>query len=419
MAAPGPQAEPDPVDRGARTARARISRSDDSPSPAGLYDGPVLTDVLRDLWNEPAPEPPGRSRVDGAIVVVLAVLGLLDGLLSSEVGWPAISIPVMVLLPIVLFWRRTDTLVVAVIVSATYVALHGAMLVAGVAGTALNVGVIIVTVYTLARWASGRQAIIGLAVVTVAIVAAGSTLLFRDPSGAIGFPSFIAFFALAGVAVRLWSSRGVARLGEAKMAERNRIARELHDTVAHHVSAIAVQAQGGQVMLETDPSAAGQALAVIEQQASSALSEMRLILGVLRDQDPADLAPSRGLADIMALADQGGPGPLVDVELSGDLADLGPSLESALVRVAQEAVTNARRHAAGASRVRVEVTGTERSIRLRVTDDGEEATAGGSGYGLLGMQERATLLGGTCDAGPAPAGGWVVRAVLPRNGGSG
>jgi len=340
-------------------------------------------------------------------------------MLSSQVGWPTVSIPVMVVLPVVLFWRRTDTLAVAMIVSWVYVALHGAMLLAGVTSTALNVGVIVVIVYTLARWASGRQAIIGLAMVVLAVVAAGSTLLFRDPSGAIGFPSFMAFFALAGVAVRLWSSRGAARLGEAKMAERNRIARELHDTVAHHVSAIAIQAQGGQVMLESDPSAAGEALAVIEQQASLTLAEMRLILGVLRDHDPGDLAPSRGLADISALADQGGPGPRIDVELSGDLADLGPSLESAMVRVAQEAVTNARRHATGASRVQVEVTGTDRSVQLTISDDGAATPGAGSGFGLLGMQERATLLGGTCDAGPSEAGGWTVRAVLPRNGRNG
>ncbi len=378
----------------------------------------MLTNVLRDLWNEPAPESPGRSRVDGVLVVVLAVAGLLDGLLSSEVGWPAVSIPLMTALAVVVFWRRTDTLVVAAVASAAYVVLHGAMLLAGVTSTALNVGVLIVIVYTLARWASGREAIIGLGMVAVAIVVAGSTLLFRDPSGAIGFPTFVVFFALAGVAVRLWSSRGAARLGEARMAERNRIARELHDSVAHHVSAIAIQAQGGQVMLETDPSAAGKALAVIEEQATSTLAEMRLILGVLRDQDPEDLAPSRGLADVSALADDGDPGPRIEVELSGDLDDLGPSLQSALVRVAQEAVTNARRHAVGVSRVHVEVTGAEDSIQLTVTDDGHPSTGTGSGggYGLLGMQERASLLGGTCQAGPAPGGGWAVRAVLPRTG---
>ncbi len=376
----------------------------------------MLSDVLLDLWNEPAPERPERSRVDGAVVVVLVVLGLLDGLLSAEVGWPAVSVPVMVVLPVALLWRRTNTLVVAMIVSAIYATLHGAMLIAGVAGTALNVGTFVVVVYTLARWSSGREAIVGLGITAVAIALAGSTLLFRDPSGAIGFPSFIAFFVLAGVAVRLWSSRGAARLGEAKMAERNRIARELHDTVAHHVSAIAIQAQGGQVMLETDPSAAGEALAVIEQQASLTLAEMRLILGVLRDQDPADLAPSRGLADVMALADEGSPGPRIDVELSGDLVDLGPSLESAVVRVAQEAVTNARRHATGASRVHVEVTGAAESVQLTVTDDGGAPTGVGAGYGLLGMQERASLLGGTCQAGPAPGGGWAVRAALPRTG---
>ena len=120
-------------------------------------------------------------------------------------------------------------------------------------------------------------------------------------------------------------------------------------------------------------------------------------------------------------------GPVVDVEIDGDTADLPPSVDSAIYRLAQESVTNARRHARNASRIEVRVAADERSVRLRVTDDGESGPAGESppghggggpsgsppGYGLIGMTERAGLLGGTCVAGPGPDRGWTVTAVLP------
>lgn len=379
----------------------------------------MLADVLRDLWSEPAPEPPARTRLDHWLVLGLITLGLLDGLLSDDVAWPTLTIPLMALLPIAVYWRRANTLAVTTVVFGAYAGLHGAMLVAGVTSTFVNAGTIVVMVYTLTRWASGRDAILGLGIAAVGTGLAGSTLVLREITGAIALPSFVCLFLLAGLAVRLWTGRRAALLGQARMAERNRIARELHDTVAHHVSAIAVQAQGGQVMLDTDPSAARQALEVIERQASSTLVEMRSILGVLRDQSRAELSlPPPGIDDITRLADDGGPGPAVEVTLSGELSTVGSSTGSALVRLAQEAVTNARRHASEATLVVIEVVGADDAVHLTVSDDGASTTQGtvGSGFGLLGMRERAALLGGHCVAGPAAGGGWVVRASLPRSG---
>ena len=130
-------------------------------------------------------------------------------------------------------------------------------------------------------------------------------------------------------------------------------------------------------------------------------------------------APRRRLADIEGLAAAGSDALRVDVELRGDLADLTPALEAALYRVAQESVTNARRHAQLATRVEVTVTGNTTDVHLTVDDDGARTTGPNTpGYGLVGMTERVTLLGGTLTAGPGPDRGWRVRAVLPRPSGA-
>lgn len=377
----------------------------------------VLTNVLRDFWAEAAPPADADgSTWDRIVVVVLVVFGIIDGLVSNEVGWPVIHVGLMTALPVVLLWRRSHTLRVAVIVSVCVGLLHGAMLVAGVSSTIVNAGVIGVTVYSLARWASGRHALVGLGLAAVALALAGSTGVIRTIEGAIGLPVFISLFGLVGLSLRLWSSRSTARLSEAKTLERTRIARELHDSVAHHVSAIAVQAQGAQEVLSRHPELAAEALGVIEQQASQTLAEMRLILGVLRTEDGVDRAPQPGIADIARLADGVGSGPKVAVTMSGELDRVGPSVAAGLFRLTQEAITNARRHARHASRIAVQVEGLDDHVRLTVTDNGRASSPASPGYGIVGMRERASLLGGECSAGPTPDGGWLVEALLPSGG---
>lgn len=377
----------------------------------------MVTDRLRELWTEPAPpEISVESRLDNFLIPSLVLLGLADGLLSDDVGWAIITVPVMMLLPLVLHWRHRHLLWVTGTVFGVYTILHAAMLIAGVSSTFLNAGVIVVCLYTLARWASGRQAIIGLGFAAVGTGFAGSTAMLRTWEGAIGLPGFVSICLLAGVAVRFGSARDAAQMSEAKMYERNRIARELHDTVAHHVSAIAVQAQGAQEILTKDPAAAGEALRIISEQASITLTEMRLILGVLRDENDDSLAPAPGFTELTRLATNGGAGPIVEVSLAGKLDHLSHSVETAVFRIAQEAVTNARRHARNPTKVKVEVFGSDDDISLTVCDDGAPTGQSGSGYGLLGMSERASLLGGEFHAGPSPSDGWVVRATFPHTG---
>ncbi|MDO5744518.1 MAG: histidine kinase, partial [Micrococcaceae bacterium] len=192
----------------------------------------------------------------------------------------------------------------------------------------------------------------------------------------------------------------------------------LHDTVAHHVSAIVIAAQSGQVLARSATGeGALEALETIEQEAAGALAEMRTIVGALRGRGgPSPLAPSRGVAEIKDLAVSGEGALEIQVSLAGDLAGLAPGVEAALFRVAQEAVTNARRHARAAKLVRVTVSGGIFEVELCVVDDGLRAVARAPGYGMTGMAERIALLGGTLEAGPGATSGWLVSVVLPRTG---
>ncbi|MFN2506646.1 MAG: sensor histidine kinase, partial [Acidimicrobiales bacterium] len=219
------------------------------------------------------------------------------------------------------------------------------------------------------------------------------------------------------VAVRYQSKARARGMDQVKLLEREQLARELHDTVAHHVSAIAIRAQAGRVVASSDPAAALEALVVIEEEASRTLAEMRAMVGALRHGEEPDLAPQRGVADIERLTTGAGDRPQVDIELSGDLDGLRPSVDAALYRLAQESITNALRHARHATRIRVTVQGEDDCVSLTVGDDGDPAAfdpRSTTGFGLIGMAERAKLLGGTLAAGPSRNRGWTVHAVLPR-----
>ena len=179
-----------------------------------------------------------------------------------------------------------------------------------------------------------------------------------------------------------------------------------------------VRAQAGRVVAASDPEAAIDALRVIEEEGSRTLAEMRTMVGALRDREDADLAPQNGVADIERLARNVDDEPRVQVRLTGDLDELSPAVGAATYRIAQESVTNALRHARNATRIDVQVVGEEDAVRLTVRDDGDpvHASSVAAGYGVVGMTERAALLGGTLEAGPGPDHGWVVDAVLPREG---
>lgn len=195
--------------------------------------------------------------------------------------------------------------------------------------------------------------------------------------------------------------------------ERLRIARELHDVVAHSMSVIAVQAGVGHFVIRDRPEEAEKALAVIETTSRESLTEMRRLLDMLREERPGDLLPSPGLADLPELADQTrGAGLEVAVVIAGEPRELPVGADLAAFRVIQEALTNVLKHS-GASHCRVSVGYQADGVTITVTDEGTGPYDGEPGHGLAGMKERVTMYGGTFHAGPRPGTGFSVEVWLP------
>ena len=375
---------------------------------------------IRSFWFEPRmPDPPGPLRRDWILVALLTPVAVAEAVFRSDVVWPAMAFALALLTVGLLPYRRVQPFVTSMTVLMTL--LVGTVVAAGFG--VVDVGlyssaVALLYPYALFRWASGREAALGLA----AMLALYAVDVITSPfvvADAIGGLIVFLFPAELGAVIRFWVSARDRELTQVRSREREQLARELHDTVAHHVSAIAIQAQAGQAAAAARPEAANEVLAVIEEEAARTLTEMRTMIGALRDDATAELAPQQGLADLSGLATAVGDEPRVAVTVSECVGTLRPSVEAALYRLAQESITNSVRHARSASLIEVIVAGDGDQVVLTVSDDGEPAsfgTAGGSGYGLVGMNERVAILGGTLRAGPDPGGGWIVEAVLPRHG---
>jgi signal transduction histidine kinase len=206
---------------------------------------------------------------------------------------------------------------------------------------------------------------------------------------------------------------------QAGMAERLRIARELHDMVAHSIGIIAIQAGSGRRVFDASPDEARDALAAIEATSRETLSGLRRMVTGLRRSDPepgpgqAPLDPAPGLAGIERLAAMTlDAGVKVDVDWHGNREPLPADIDASAFRIIQEAVTNVVRHA-GTSQCRVSVSQQDGQLSIEVTDSGRGGSGAGTGYGITGMRERAALLGGDFCAGPRPGGGFRVIARLP------
>ncbi|MEV7009688.1 sensor histidine kinase [Streptosporangium sp. NPDC051022] len=370
---------------------------------------------LRSVWHEPRPpDPPPRAWRDWALVAVFVALTLLEGAVRTDLPWRALSVILTLGLVPTLLWRRTRPLLM-IAIPFTFTNLVP-LFTGGETVETNTMAFVLVLLYALFRWGSGREVVIGSAIMTVGITV-------PIVSGRLGFPDAFGAFAVMFSAVTLggtfrYRSRARMReLDQVKLLEREQLARDLHDTVAHHVSAMAIRAQAGLATSASRPDAATEALQLIEAEAARALSEMNAMVRVLRRDRPVELTPGRRVTDLRELADRPRVGPSVEVEMSGDLDGVPPSIGAAIYRIAQESVTNARRHARHATRIEVLVAVDDTSVRLRVSDDGDTGSvrpAASPGYGLIGMTERADLLGGTCVAGPNPGRGWTVTTVLPR-----
>jgi signal transduction histidine kinase len=352
------------------------------------------------------------------LVLALSTAAVLELLLRDELPWRTSAVVLGVGLLFLAPWRRTRPLLVVAVVFGLLGTYSTVAYLAGVdpaLATLWMTAWVLLLPYALLRWGSGREIVIGVVVLLVFLALDVGRSGWGDLAAGV---LFFAFSATLGTTARYRATSRARELDQVRLREREQLARELHDTVAHHVSAIAIQAQAGRAVAATSPDRALDALAVIETAASRTLREMRAMVGMLRDGEDAELAPQPGVADISRLARDTGEWPRVDVQLTGDLDEVSPTISAATFRLAQESVTNAMRHARDATRIEVRVCGDGEILRLTVVDDGDAVASDriSWGYGIVGMTERATLLGGKLTAGPGPERGWSVEAVLPRAG---
>jgi signal transduction histidine kinase len=297
----------------------------------------------------------------------------------------------------------------------------------------------ILALYSLGRHARGTEAWLraGGLLVTMAIFVDSEGGLGQADLGDLAFVlAFVGAPWAAGLTIRLRRERETELNAEndrlrreqeeqaarAVAEERSRIARELHDVVAHAISVTVLQARGARATLDANPAAVRRALDAIEQTNTAALGDMRRLLAVLRDTEPDgmtvdDHAPQPSLAHLERLVahvrESGVP---VEVDVVGTPQVLPPGVDLSAYRIVQEALTNVLKHAADA-RARVVLEYADDALAVTVTDDGipgpVNGTEPGGGHGLIGIQERVAVVGGEVVAGPGPDGGFEIRATLP------
>jgi len=201
---------------------------------------------------------------------------------------------------------------------------------------------------------------------------------------------------------------------QATREEQERIARELHDVIAHSVSVMVVQAAAARDVFERQPERAREALSSIEESGRSALTELRRLLGIVRTDDPESREPQPGLAALESLVEQvRATGLEVELDVEPGLSELPAGVGLSAYRIVQEALTNTLKHSR-ASRARVQIARRGQELAIEVTDNGKgPGEASGNGHGLIGMHERVALLGGELEAGAQAGGGFAVKVRLP------
>lgn len=353
---------------------------------------------------------PGRREFVVAGLLICAAVA--EGALRRDLAWPVVTTVATALLLAGLPWRRRHPLALVLAVTGVTAALDVAQHVAGVAGDGLVVSfVVLLAPYSLFRWGTTTARRVGTAALVVGVLLSAVLGPERGGGALIGAVVGILLVGCAGLLGAVRRERAARREQElvvVRVQEREALARELHDAVGHHVSAIAIRAQATAFSVD-DPRTVSASLVVIENEARMALTEMRSLVGTLRA--PADDGPAAGIADLGRFATEGPPRVTVAIGATGTPSQL---VEGAVYRMAQEAVTNARRHGRDVTEIAVAVHAESDGLHLRVRDDGKDSAAGSPGWGLVGVEERAALLGGTVDAGPQDDGGWLLHAHFPR-----
>lgn len=369
---------------------------------------------------------------DGTLAFVLAVASLLEifATRDPETHWggrgaPQVLLALAVTLPLVL--RVRFPLAVVLVEVAGVIAVNA---LASANPSFEPFAAMVIAVYSLGAHTDGRRARLGV-VLLVLLGLAAVTSSAATGHGVIGLlsPGFWLLAAwVVGRIIRSWRRRtldleGLTRELEAQRelqaeaavaVERGRIARELHDVVAHNVSMIVVQAGAAARVLEGAQPHVREALEAIETAGRDTVDEMRRLLGVLReDRDDALLAPQPGLANLeQLLTNVREAGLPVELRVEGAAKPLPPALDLTAYRIAQEALTNALKHA-GPARAELVLRYEPSSVEIEVRDNGGgNGGGGGTGHGLVGMRERVALWGGRLEAGRTREG-WTVRAWLP------
>jgi signal transduction histidine kinase len=266
-----------------------------------------------------------------------------------------------------------------------------------------------VLLYAFCRWESPKRVAIGSAIFNLMLAAPEAV---NGRSVVKGLSSLFTWIALASfaLAMRYRSKLIDQREVERRLEERNALARELHDTVAHHVSAIAVQAQAAQFVATSRPDQAVIALKTIEGIANTAMDDMRRMVGLLRSESDRDMTITPASLDPLA-SDMT---PNVVLLAERDLSHLPSPLAHALFRIAQESVTNARNHSRNVTSVAIRLRTDRHRAHIEIANDGlAAARIGTTGYGLVGMSERVHALGGSLAFGPTPTAAWCVQASIP------
>ncbi|WP_203933139.1 sensor histidine kinase [Virgisporangium ochraceum] len=375
--------------------------------------------------------PPARDAAlaAGLAIGVQAELLLADPVPGGVTGWNVL-LGLAVTVP--LAWRRRHPVAIGLGVQAVYAVATllfpvGELFCDGVA-------VFLVAPYTAAVGARTWRTSVHCGLASCVILGAQGVWdpVYDDGAGVSNALYVVVVWAVAA-AVRVQADRAARSLAEARAAidsrerlaadraaeavsrERARVARELHDVVAHALSIVVLQARGARHTVGRDVDEAVKAMREVEDVARRALVDMRHMLGVLREEPDPDggLRPLPGLRRLDDLVEPvRGTGLRVEVRSEGAARPLTPGVDVSAYRIVQEALTNVLRHA-NARRAEVTVRWTDTEVELEVRDDGSPAPDTGNGRGLLGMRERVEVLGGSLSAGPQPAGGYAVRARLP------
>ena len=381
---------------------------------------------------------PDLERVDQLVALaLLAENGLQVWFGRSIPDRPLVTVAVVVLAGAVAFRRRWPLAAVSVVLL-----LMGARIVVGVLlnlqGAAGVIVAVVLLFYGLGAFAPRRRSLWMLAVA----VAITSLNTLTKPGGSVSeiFPmeafAVLLPYALgrtiAARAARERASRDAAEQLESALVssartaahgERSRIARELHDVIAHSVSVMVIQAGGARLVMDAEPTQAEESLRSVERAGHEALAELRRLLGALGGDDPHALAPQPGLGDLAQLLDEAcRSGISTNLRVDGTPVSVPPALDLCAYRIVQESLTNAIKHAAPAT-ASVNVRWRQGALELEISDDGR----GGNGrpprrvggHGILGMRERVALHNGTLEAGARASGGFTVRARLPLADGAG